>query len=77
MDLEGAGEGTWHWGLGAGEVPPADKQPDVYISGRAPQFALVAARRLSPRDVLASGNVVLGGDERVARAVLAHIRCYV
>ena len=77
VDLEGAGEGTWHWGLGAGEAPPADKEPDAYICGRAPQFALVAARRLSPDDVLDSGNVVLGGDEGVARTVLEHIRCYV
>lgn len=77
VDLEGAGEGSWHWGLGLGEVPPADKRPDAYLSGRAPQFALVAARRLSPEDVLDPGTVVLGGDEAVAAAVLRHIRCYV
>ncbi len=45
IDVEGAGEGSWHWGLGAGEVPPADKEPDATIVGRAPQLALVAARR--------------------------------
>ena len=39
IDVEGAGEGSWHWGLGAGEVPPADKQPDATIVGRAPSSA--------------------------------------
>ncbi len=77
VDLEGAGEGSWHWGLGAGETPPADKKPDAFLQGRAPQFALVAGRRLSPDDVLEPGVVVLGGDTDIAELVLRHIRAFV
>jgi len=77
IDLEGAGEGSWHWGLGAGETPPSDKKPDALIQGRAPQFALVAARRLNPGDMLDAGVLVLGGDTEVAEVVLRHIRAYV
>ena len=36
------------------------------IVGRAPQFALVTGKRLDPDAVLASGNVVLGGDADTA-----------
>jgi uncharacterized protein (TIGR03083 family) len=77
IQLEGAGEGSWHWGLGAGETPPTDKKPDAVIEGRAPQFALVAAHRLTPDDVLDSGTVVLGGDAAMAEVVLRTIRSYV
>ena len=76
VDLEGAGYGTWHWGLGPGEVPPPDRKPDAYVRGRAVQFALVAARRIKAADALDSGNLVVGGDERVAIAALEHIRCF-
>lgn len=77
IDLEGAGEGSWHWGLGAGETPLYDKKPDALIQGRAPQFALVTARRLTPDDMLDAGVLVLGGDTEVAEVVLRHIRAYV
>jgi uncharacterized protein (TIGR03083 family) len=77
IDLEGPGEGSWHWGLGAGEVPHPDKRPDAAISGRAPQFALVAGGRLDPDAVLESGIVVLGGDLRIADTVLRTIRAFV
>lgn len=76
IDLEGAGEGSWHWGLGAGEAPPSDKKPDAFIQGRAPQFALMSAHRLSVDDVLDSGNVVLGGETSIAESVVRHIRSY-
>jgi uncharacterized protein (TIGR03083 family) len=76
VDLGGAGFGSWHWGLGSGEAPPADKQPDAFISGRAVHFALVAARRIPADEVLDSGNVVVGGDVALASAILRHIRCY-
>ena len=76
IDLEGAGEGSWHWGLGAGETPPTDKKADAFIQGRAPQFALVAAHRIPVDDVLDSGNVVLGGEAEIAELVLRHIRAY-
>jgi uncharacterized protein (TIGR03083 family) len=76
VDVEGAGEGSWHWGLGAGEVPPDDKKPDATIVGRAPHLALVAARRLPADDVLASGNLVVGLDEELGVTILRHIRAY-
>jgi uncharacterized protein (TIGR03083 family) len=77
IDVEGAGEGSWHWGLGAGEVPPRDKKPDATIVGRAPVLALVAARRLPADDVLVSGNVVVGLDEGLGTTILQHIRAFV
>jgi uncharacterized protein (TIGR03083 family) len=77
IEVDGAGGGSWHWGLGAGEVPPADKQPDATIVGRAPQLGLVAARRVSAVDALASGNLVAGLDVELGVAVLRHIRAFV
>jgi uncharacterized protein (TIGR03083 family) len=73
---EGAGEGVWYWGLGAGEVPPSGRHADAEITGRAPQLALVAGRRLDADEVYASGNVVLGGDQRLALTVLRNLRAY-
>ena len=77
IEVDGAGEGTWHWGLGAGEVPPDDKKPDATIVGRAPQLALVAARRLPADDVLVSGNLVVGLDDDLGTTILQHIRAFV
>jgi uncharacterized protein (TIGR03083 family) len=76
VDVDGAGEGVWHWGLGAGEVPSPHAVPDAVIVGRAPQMALVAGRRLDPDEVLASGLLVLGGDTELAEIVLRTIRAY-
>ncbi len=76
IDVSGSGEGSWHRGLGVGEVPDPDRKPDALIVGRAPQFALVAGKRLDPDDVLASGNVVLGGDVELADLILRTIRAY-
>ncbi|HET9310171.1 MAG TPA: maleylpyruvate isomerase family mycothiol-dependent enzyme [Actinomycetota bacterium] len=76
VDAEGAGEGSWHWGLGSGETPSARKAPDATIAGRAPQLALVAGQRLKPDDVLSSGAVVLGGDRQLADTVLRHLRAF-
>jgi uncharacterized protein (TIGR03083 family) len=76
VDVEGAGGGTWHWGLGAGEVPPADKKPDTTIVGRAPHLALVAARRIPANEVLASGNLVTGLDAQLGARILRHLRAY-
>jgi uncharacterized protein (TIGR03083 family) len=76
IDVSGAGAGVWHWGLGAGEVPSATRDPDAIIVGRAPQLALVAGRRLSVEDVLASGVLVTGGDTALAELVLRTIRAY-
>jgi uncharacterized protein (TIGR03083 family) len=77
VEVDGAGGGTWHWGLGAGEVPPADKKPDTTIVGRAPHLALVAARRIPADDVLASGNLVTGLDAQLGATILRHIRAFV
>jgi hypothetical protein len=76
VELVGAGYGSWHWGLTAGSAPPADKTPDAYISGRAPQFALVAARRIPAEELLDSGIIALGGDVDLGATILQHIRCY-
>jgi uncharacterized protein (TIGR03083 family) len=76
IDVSGTGEGSWHWGLGVGDVPDPDRKPDALIVGRAPQFALVAGKRLDPDEVLASGNVVLGGDVGLADLILRTIRAY-
>ena len=76
VDLEGTGYGSWHWGLAADETPAPDKKPDATITGRAVQFALVAARRLTADEVLDGGNLVVGGDAALGETVLRHIRCY-
>ena len=76
VDVEGAGEGSWHWGLGSGEVPAGRKKPDATIRGRAPQLALVVGQRLKPDDALLSGAVVLGGDRDIADLVLRNLRAY-
>ena len=76
VDVTGPGQGTWHWGLGAGDVPSPRKEPDAIIRGRAPQLALVAGRRLAADDVLASGAIVLAGDRHLADIVLRTIRAF-
>jgi uncharacterized protein (TIGR03083 family) len=77
VDLEGAGEGFWHWGLAPRETPAEDKKPDAFIQGRALAFALVAGRRLEASAFLDEGNLVVGGDEDLAHTVLAHLRAFV
>ncbi|HEX9123257.1 MAG TPA: maleylpyruvate isomerase family mycothiol-dependent enzyme [Actinomycetota bacterium] len=77
VDLEGVGEGSWHWGLGPRETPAEDKKPDAFVQGRGPAFALVAGRRAKAEHFLDDGNLVIGGDEDVALAVLEHIGAYV
>jgi hypothetical protein len=76
VELEGTGYGIWHWGLASGETPAEDKRPDTTITGRAVQFALVAARRLSADEVLDAGILVVGGDAELGETILRHIRCY-
>jgi len=77
VDLSGMGEGSWHWGLSPRESPAEDKKPDAWIEGRALAFALVAGRRVPAEAYLDDGNLVVGGDEDLATAVLRHIRAYV
>ncbi len=76
ITVDGAGEGTWHWGLGAGEVPGLDVSPDAVITGRAPQLALIAGKRLDPDAVLGSGTLVVGGDVALGELVLRTIRAF-
>jgi uncharacterized protein (TIGR03083 family) len=77
VDLEGVGGGSWHWGLAPRESPPEDKKPDAFIEGRATAFALVAGRRHPAEAFLDDGNLVIGGDEQIALAVLEHVRAFV
>jgi uncharacterized protein (TIGR03083 family) len=77
VDLEGAGEGFWHWGLASGEAPGEDKKADAFIQGRALAFALVAGRRFEASAFLDEGNLVVGGDEELAHAVLTHLHAFV
>ena len=77
VDLEGVGEGRWHWGLSPGDAPPEDKKPDAFVQGRALAFALVAGRRVPAEAFLDDGNLVMGGDEALAIIVLEHLRAFV
>jgi uncharacterized protein (TIGR03083 family) len=77
VDVEGVGEGTWHWGLAPRETPAEDKKPDAFIQGRGLAFALVAGRRHEASTFLDEGNLVIGGDEDLALAVLANLRAFV
>ena len=76
VDLEGTGYGSWHWGLAPDETPEPGKKPDATITGRAVQFALVAARRLPADEVLDGGHLVVGGDAALGETILRHIRCF-
>ena len=77
VELEGVGEGSWHWGLAPREMPPEDRKPDAFISGRGLAFALVAGRRHAASTFLDDGNLVVGGDEELAMAVLEHLHAFV
>jgi len=76
IDVHGAGEGSWHWGLGSGEVPTPDTKPDAILIGRAPQLALIAGQRLPAEAALDAGNLVVGGDAALGELVLRTIRAY-
>ena len=76
VDLEGVGEGSWHYALSPGERPSADKEPDTFIEGRGYRFALVAGRRVPAERYLEDGNLVVGGDEDLANAILENIRAF-
>ena len=77
VELEGVGGGSWHWGLAPGESPPREKKPDAFVQGRATAFALAAGRRVAATSFLDDGNLVVGGDEGLALAVLEHLRAFV
>jgi len=77
VELEGVGEGSWHWGVAPREMPPDDKKPDAFIEGRGLAFALVAGRRVAASSYLDDGNLVIGGDEELAIAVLENLHAFV
>jgi uncharacterized protein (TIGR03083 family) len=76
INLEGVGEGTWHWGLAPRETPPPGKEPDALITGPAHAFALVAGRRMPAEYYLAEGILLTGGDDALAETVLVHLRAF-
>lgn len=77
VDLEGVGGGSWHWGLSTGRSLSEDRKLDAFVQGRAYPFSLVASRRVAAGHFLDDGNLVIGGDEDLATAVLEHVRAYV
>jgi len=77
VELEGVGEGTWHWGLAPREMPAERHHPDAYIEGRGLAFALVAGRRHPAETFLDDGNLVVGGDEELATLVLENLHAFV
>jgi uncharacterized protein (TIGR03083 family) len=77
VELEGVGEGTWHWGLAPREMPAERHEPDAYIEGRGLAFALVAGRRHAAETFLDDGNLVVGGDEGLATLVLENLHAFV
>jgi uncharacterized protein (TIGR03083 family) len=73
VDLEGAGGGTWHYGLAPHETPHGSR-PDTVVEGRGYPFAMVASGRIPAEEYLASGGLQLGGDLELGRVVLEHLR---
>ena len=76
IDLEGVGEGGWHWGLAPREVPSPGKEPDALITGRGHAFALVAGRRIPAEYYLYEGTLLTEGDDALAETVLQHVRAF-
>jgi len=76
VELEGAGGGRWHHGLGPREVPGEGRRPDATIGGRGYPFAMVAARRVPAGEYVEDGTLVVGGDEELAQTVLRHLRVF-
>ena len=74
VELEGAGGGSWHYGLAARESPQGGGRPDAVIEGRGYPFAMVAGGRVSADEYLTTGGLLLGGDLALGRTVLDHLR---
>jgi hypothetical protein len=77
VDLEGVGEGHWHWGLEPRTTPGEDKKPDAFINGRGTAFVAVAGRRVPADQFLDEGDLVVGGDEALAILILQVLRAFV
>ena len=76
VELEGAGGGRWHHGLGPREVPAEGRLADATIGGRGYEFAMVATRRVIADDYVENGSLTLGGDEDLALEVLRDVRVF-
>jgi uncharacterized protein (TIGR03083 family) len=76
IELKTAGEGTWHQGLAARDIPPEGKEPDAVIYGLAYAFALVAGRRIPAEYYLSEGILLVGGDVELGETVLQHLRSF-
>jgi uncharacterized protein (TIGR03083 family) len=76
VDLEGVGEGSWHWGLAPRETPRPGKVPDALIAGRGHAFAMVAGRRVPAEYHLWEGVLLTGGDDALAETILVHLRAF-
>jgi hypothetical protein len=76
FELEGAGAGKWHHGLGPREVPSEGRLADATVGGRGYEFALVATRRVEADVYIENGSLVIGGDEDLAIEVLRALRVF-
>ncbi len=76
VELEGAGGGRWHHGLGPREAPAEGRLADATIGGRGYEFAMVATRRVDADDYVEDGSLTLGGNEDLALEVLRDLRVF-
>jgi len=76
VKLEGAGGGTWQYGLAPHEVPGPGVEPDAVIEGTGYAFAMVAGRRVPAEEYLTSGGLIVGGDIPLAETVLTNLRVF-
>jgi uncharacterized protein (TIGR03083 family) len=75
IDLEGVGEGSWRQSTTPRGADPGRK-PDAYINGEGYAFASVAGGRADPDFCLYEGLLNLGGEVRLAEAVLHTLRSW-
>ena len=76
VKLEGAGGGSWQYGLAPHDAPGAGATPDAVVEGGGYAFAMVAGRRVPSDQYLRSGGLIVGGDAELAETVLAHLRVF-
>lgn len=76
VELDQVGGGTWLQGTDAGSSPPQGTAPDVMVEGHGPWFALLAAGRADPDQVLYEGLVNVGGDTRAGETILRALRAF-
>jgi len=76
VKLEGAGGGSWQYGLAPHEAPAPGVDPDALVEGTGYAFAMVAGRRVPAEEYLASGGLIVGGDAELAETVLTNLRVF-